>query len=65
MSFKRLEELEQRLLQARAVAEAAAERANRTKRQEDYDAALARAAEVDEIWQEYGALWRKLNPPAA
>lgn len=48
MSFKRLEELEQQLLQARAVAEAAAERANRTKRQE-----------------EYGALWRKLNPPAA
>lgn len=49
MSFQRLEELEQQLLQARAVAEAA----------------LARAAEVDVIWQEYGVLWRKLNPPAA
>lgn len=62
---ERLAELERQLRQARRTAEAAAERANTTHGTADYEDAMDAAAEVDRIWQEYGALWRLLNGPAA
>lgn len=65
MSVERLAELETQLRQARAVAETAAARANHSHAPADYQAAMETAAEVDRIWQQYSALWRKLYPPSA
>lgn len=59
----RLDDLERRLEAAKARQQAAAQRAIETHTAEDYRAALETAQEVDRLWQEYAALWRRLNEP--
>lgn len=61
----RLSELETALREARRIAEQAAARALNTSAPEDYAAAIAAAAEVDRIWQQYGERWRLINGAAA
>lgn len=64
-----LARLEAALMDARRIAEAAAQRAIETSAPADYQAALETAAEVDRIWQQYGRRWRLIHgaarPPTA
>ena len=64
-----LARLEAALMDARRIAEAAAQRAIVSIAPADYQAALETAAEVDRIWQQYGRRWRLIHgaarPPTA